>query len=626
MSDIYGFIVGIDKYDQPDWNVAGPCVNAIAMADWLLSIGVEGDQITLFLDAHRDLKPETEHLRAKNVRVNESAASDKIDTFWRKDLAAGCPANSKLLGFWSGHGFTNAQGSRIFFCRDYTEQALNNRVFDGSNFLRKLHSAGYACFSEQIFLADVCGVYSKLTAPTANEPAVPIKTQQTAYFATPEGEYAKGNNGRGVFTEMALSVLRGAGKWPDPEAFVQSMEEAFKGVGQTPFRVGGFYRNAGIPDHIVGSAPLRSELFNSVFAVLSKPNLPDAVFRPHYLRTVTDLGQPELAKAQGLTGMVAELAALKDAGGPNKVPYGLAQFLMRLGLQGELRQPIEDWFVENPIPGNTRANIQATLDAENLTKILVIEAQNDEQGRFSEFQAYLRNRDLSPVPGVAFPSESVKDWDDFQQKFLILFKSVQSTLASNDFQIHFVVDPPLFDYPFHLIPIKLATALGERHVVLLRYRERLRFGNADVRAAWRQYADALRPTKPAQLKLVPLPSPGPDGPVPGERGLCYLNFILRTSVGAGPNVSSEKRTLLQLLWLGVPYLCWLHGSSAPEGYWLELEKQLTLWLGGLKTLDQFPGQLLYRRGGGNPYASQATLLWDDPQFDPFQTTRGVSVK
>jgi hypothetical protein len=30
---IYGFIVGIEKYDEPTWDVPGPVTNAIQVAD-----------------------------------------------------------------------------------------------------------------------------------------------------------------------------------------------------------------------------------------------------------------------------------------------------------------------------------------------------------------------------------------------------------------------------------------------------------------------------------------------------------------------------------------------------------------------------------------------------------------
>ena len=50
MNDVFGFLVGIERYDQSGWNLDGPCANAIASAKWLLFIRVPASNIYLFLD------------------------------------------------------------------------------------------------------------------------------------------------------------------------------------------------------------------------------------------------------------------------------------------------------------------------------------------------------------------------------------------------------------------------------------------------------------------------------------------------------------------------------------------------------------------------------------------------
>ncbi len=124
-----------------------------------------------------------------------SATSNVIDTFFRTELAEDRPANSKLLVYWSGHGYVMNDGTRIFICRDYTEEKLHNRVFNASNFRRYLRSAEFGCFRDQILIVDVCGTYGNELrfSPDRSDPGISIVgTKQTMYFATPEGKYALG--------------------------------------------------------------------------------------------------------------------------------------------------------------------------------------------------------------------------------------------------------------------------------------------------------------------------------------------------------------------------------------------------------------------------------------------------
>lgn len=256
MNSVFAFIVGIEKYDQPRWDVVGPCASALAIAKWILSAGVPAQNVFLFLELAQDLDELILQLKAKQVRIR-SAKLDDIDTFWRGQLSNERPANSRLFIYWSGHGFAENDGSRIFICRDYTDAKLRNRVFNASNFLRYLRSDDFQCFSEQIFLADVCGIYSGLEfSADKNPPKKLVKTaRQVAWFATPEGQYAKGGEGRGVFSDVVLNVLRQSKDWPKPDLFSKALREAFQNVGQTPFRVSGHDGEGEWQDHLVGSIP-----------------------------------------------------------------------------------------------------------------------------------------------------------------------------------------------------------------------------------------------------------------------------------------------------------------------------------------------------------------------------------
>src|SRR5687768_1280049 len=117
--NIYGFIVGIEKYDEPTWDVEGPCANAIALAGWLKSLKVPGENIQVFLSSRHNFAPQIAELKRKKVDVRLAGDANSIDTYWRTALTKNVPADSRLFVFWSGHGFTSRRRNRVFFCSDY---------------------------------------------------------------------------------------------------------------------------------------------------------------------------------------------------------------------------------------------------------------------------------------------------------------------------------------------------------------------------------------------------------------------------------------------------------------------------------------------------------------------------
>jgi hypothetical protein len=631
MNQIFAFIVGIEKYDQPDWDVPGPCANAIAIANWLLSIQVPPKNIFLFVEPAKDCQGSITCLKNQGVLVR-STDWPTIDKFWRDELPKNRPANSKLLFYWSGHGFAENDGTRVFICRDYTADALYNRVFNGSNFLRHLHSGKFICFAQSIFLADVCAVYSDLKfSADKTEPDSLVKDlKPIACFATPEGQYAKGGDGHGVFTGIVLRVLRQAKSWPEPGAFSRALLEECLSAGHTTFRL--FYEDERQKwDRLAGTVVKDggNALFNQVAPLLSAIPLPDSVYRPHYLRTVSDLGNPELAKAQGLLGMVRELTSLCDT-------YGLMQFLVRLTQEEEYKkltapgkERLDAWLASQAASqAHVWENVNEKIQNESKQKILIVEVMVDERGGIASFEPSLRRQDLSPVPDIRFPPQPVNSWDEFEGKLMSLIEDLRSKHSVTDFQIHFLADPPLFDRPFHRILTADGIPLGENFVVVVRYRERLRNATSVIRKLWNDYAEALRCSKPREVQLVPVWCPtGESGkPSSDQKGLCYACFAVQpASQGGSASITEEKKRLLKLLRLGVPYLYWPH-QAPPSENWDQIKNRLTAWLKNLKTLDQFPDTFTAERIGGEELATQATLLWDDPQFHPFLSPRGIELR
>lgn len=355
-----------------------------------------------------------------------------------------------------------------------------------------------------------------------------------------------------------------------------------------------------------------NDSFKSVYALLSGIKLPDRFFRRHYMRTVIDLGHPALAEAGRLTAMIRELSLLSDALIAGQVPYGLLQFLARLEQVKRLKQPIGEWLAKNA-NAQDLTTIRDRLKVERQSKILVVRVEN-EKNEVTGYQAFLKNIDFSPVKEWEAKAKhwkanvpiKVKEWDDFKQKFQKLFAKLRNEKKEwlYNLQIHFSVDPPLFDRPFHQIPVAPeGIPLGEEYIVLLRYRNRELSLNQGLRELWQCWADALIQIPPDCLKLVKIDS-GPYA-LPLDQGLCFTSFVLPAADEASDARRAEKLKMAQLLRHGAPYLYWPHRLSAKaDGE--TIEKNLKDMLKSLRTLAEFPKKLMLERNLGKEFASQAT--------------------
>ena len=634
----FALVVGVGRYDQSAaWNLPGPCANACAIAELLLALGTRPEHIFLFVDQPPPAGPvdpfeaRLRGLAAQGVLLTTSAAWPAIDTFFFDTLRQNRPPKSRLFIFWSGHGFTGGDGSRVFICRDYTSSSLTNRVLNASTFLRHLLLPEFNGFSDQLFVADVCGVYSKLAY---NNPRVApatgvVRRNQLALFATPEGEYARDDQGQGVFTRIVLDVLATQKSWPAASDFIQEFNrrvtDALADAGLKPFRMwtsDGEQAN----ERLVGasSTVADSAVFQSVAALLSPIDLPDSEFRAHYLQVVSALGEPQLYEAQGLTGMIRELASMHDGTG-GAIPYGLLQFLARLervAAEG-LGATVAAWLQQHAADQKNRlATIRQQLDVESQTKILVVDVENDAAGNVSAFETFVRLRDFSPAPVDPRPRQEVSDWTAFEIALARAIDELRDDPVTRDLEVHVLADPPLFDRAFHRIPLASGSLLGQECVVVLRCRERVRRAGAVTREAWRQRAAALRAIDPKQLELVRIDSAiGPDELQQTAQGLWCMGFLLRPSTaGVTPDVMLQKRLLLKLVRLGAPYLFWLHDGSIDQADWTAIQGAFRRWLGAVRTLDQFPREFTQGRILDD-VAAAGTLLWDDPELLPFRTRR-----
>jgi hypothetical protein len=627
VNHIRALIVGIEQYDHAGWDVEGPCAGALAAARWLLGLKNTTLRMDLFLRPKQALPgADTQALQQPSVTLHSDADWESVDRFVRTKLALGCPAGSKLFVFWSGHGYTSVSSNdRFFFCRDY-DIALPNRAFNGSNFLRMLRTAPFSCFDNQIFMADVCGVYDKPTSDT-HEAHAQLATHQLAYFATPEGSYANSFTAGGMFTQTALDVLASLGDgWADHDALSDGLAHAFAQVGATPFRIAGLRDQHETTDSLVGrvSPQTGNAIFQSAHKLLSGLDVVEHVFRPHYLRTVADLGVPELARAQGLVGGLLELSSMRDANFKQPVPHGLMQFLMRMAQEPALAQPISDWLdVEARDQRNSRNEVAGKLREEALQKILMIEVQISPLRReIASFEPFLCHGNGSFVEGRAFAKQAVGSWDELTTGLQDLFAQFAEGGSFSNLQIHFLVDPPLFDRPFHRIPIAPGgLPIGEETVVVLRHRQRMLSADVGLRKKWSAYAEALRTVAPAKLKWLQVEAG--NALLPMKEGLCFAAFSLPHANAGLSSCDHEKQVLHKLLKLGTPCIYLPHTS--PHGAdWKPVRSGLTKLLKTLPQLNAFVDKFHDERTRGSPLACDATLLWDDPLSNPFMPTQGAN--
>lgn len=630
----YALLVGIDRYDQPQWTIDGPCRNALDVADWLTDpdTGMDAADITMFLATATDaLEPRITALTDHGVTVYRDATEPTIDTYCRTQLQAGREPKSTLLVFWSGHGATNAAQDRMFFCRDYRSENLDDRVVNGMNLLNRLRGSAYSSFARQVFLADVCGVYSSVPVPDGSDKRLlPDLVEQLSYFATPEGEYARTEFGSGEFTTSILGVLRGFANWhTDLRGLNAALTNALESFRGPPFRVNSLSPFGQDKERVFGArAPDKgNELFHSAMLLLDPLDIPEVSLARQYQATVDDLGEPGLYVAQGLEGMVHELSKMVR-------PYGLIQFVMRLGqrdaidqsdeLKDTRQQAVDTWLNDSDHP-NTVSDLRKKLNVESQRRILCIEVDHDKStGVINSYLPYLLRNDYVFVPGRTCEKVLVEGWDELEsslQGFFKEFLDIDDSLCNVD--VHFLADPPLFDHPFHQIKATPGgDPIGEQAVVLVRYRTRLHSSNQTIKELWEACARTVRGVTAKELHWVRI---GPEDDVlPENVTPCYAGFALPTGYNARA-CELEKRLVRRILKLGAPYLYLPH--TAPQaGDWESVKQELNAWLCEVTSLDLVPYSVLKRRMRGNPHAGTATILWDDPLLNPFTTTAGVGTE
>jgi hypothetical protein len=245
MTNLYALIVGIEKYDLPNWNRSGPVAGAIEMAYWCNRIGMPYKNIHMFLSINdqdptwlSEQQSTISHFRKTGATIVEDTSLNAIDTFWRNTLPTLPNVDSKLLVYWCGHGVTGTDRDRILLHTDYRPDNLSSRVTSADNLVASLATQTYRRFSEQLILADVCGDFSSYSvSPNTHPPVKPVDSiTQHCYFATVDGQSTQIQRGIGQFTQSTLDVLKQYQSWPDLDELKERMDEKFPKGSNRPFK------------------------------------------------------------------------------------------------------------------------------------------------------------------------------------------------------------------------------------------------------------------------------------------------------------------------------------------------------------------------------------------------------
>ena len=592
-------IVGIERYDLESMNVAAPAANAVAVAKWALSAGVAPQDILAFISP---LDPAvTVDLVSRGV-VIRPATFEAIDTALRTELATP-HGGSTLLFYWSGHGMTDNHGQRVLFCADYTP-ALDNRVFNASLFFRKLRGPVFTNFQQMLALADVCGVNSQTpTEPAHYDPGPAHARRHLIYFATPEGGYAVADTGEGAFTYSAVRALNAFTAWPDLEQFGLRIEAELKASQLPRYHLAVNSETDSIELRPGVTTTGADRVADELIELLANLDPTQSLLQTHYIATAEALGNPRLLGAQGLTGMVRELSALRgDIQGPT---HGLIQFVLRLCADPALEPRLKAWLSARAALAAVQAET-ARLDQECGRNLLVLDVETDERGEIAAIRPSLRNLDFTQVQGQRFEPLAVQGWADFEPALLGLLRTLKRGGFAEDLEIHMIVEPHLFDRPFHrLAALEAGATLGEEFVVVLHHRARVSPTPSAAKRRWRETVSNLARMSPGDLNWERLVV---DQTLPGDPALYFADF----TVCPGLFGERGKAILARLIALGAPFIYWPHDADEPDP-----KERLTTLIRALATLAEMPEALQKLRIREAGAVKSGSLLWDELSFQPY---------
>lgn len=618
MTPIRAIVVGIDRYDYPGWNVAGPVSAAQSVAQWLLSLTDVTLELDVFLspdvEIDQAIQEAAEQLRFRLHRTTTAAA---FDTFTRKTMLASVADGTHLFVYWCGHGVTcGASGDRVLMCADFDED-LESRVFNASEFIKSLRTQKYSVFDSQLLLIDACGEF-ETKQEFHQATLVQLATLQLAYFASQPGHIAKSPAAGGIFTQTALDIFREVGGYPtDLDAVDTRLSAALRALRCEPFCIASLSKKVERPLFAVGlppGDPVIHRYVQSALDLIGELDIVSATCRTHYVRTVADFGNPAYAAPNDVPGMLKDLCGMGNRLSPGDMSEALLQFMERLAALPELKEAVAGWLDRDaPTKRNTRKEIRTKLDLERRSKTLLFIVRDDSR-QIVAMRPYLCLGDGSPDQSYQQQEILCTGWTAFVSAVQTILEHFVVDGYLPNLQIQFAVEPFLMDRPFHQIPVAPAGRdLGSMAPVVLRHRTRLQSPDPKLREDWTTYMEALRRKSKVELQWLRVDI---AKELPQDTGFCFTGFSVPNLVSDTSSSASQKEVLWRLMQLGAPVVYVRHADPG-NGNWEGVADFLKTMSTDSRRFDNFVHSFYRARLSQTPDASQATLLWDDPGFNPF---------
>ena len=241
----YALVVGVEHYKAGQaWGLDGPASDAARFTSWLLSRGVQADQILVFLSPDEGLPPGVPlpaGITASPARRDAvTTAITRTLPEWRGDL---------LWLFWAGHGvLTRHDHLRLFFADASIDDKRN---LDLNSLLAALRSDPYAGLPRQIGIVDACQTYADrlhfaTTLPDGTLPSASRCPAANSFSVRGQSRAGRGQPWRPqgwLFSQAVMEELTGASgdDWPpDMDLVAARLDRRFSELratghpGQTP--------------------------------------------------------------------------------------------------------------------------------------------------------------------------------------------------------------------------------------------------------------------------------------------------------------------------------------------------------------------------------------------------------
>jgi hypothetical protein len=606
VNDIYAFITGIEKYEQTNWSVGGPARAAVEMAKWVLTLEGNPAHIYLFVaiasEKHDDnvrsaLLADLDDLKARGVKVEETATRSVLYEFWRNTLikfGAG-----RLFAYWSGHGGVNGERDRIFYCEDYTTAKTAN-VFDWNTVLESLRSDETKGIGQQFALADVCGVYvSKSASPDKGLELKPRVAEQTAFYATPEGEYAEGQAFGGDFSRRALAVLAALKGWPDPLKFY---DEIVEDNPKRPFVLDAQGKSFARPARVVGIQTAIPPTAARALELLQPKARAEDEYWPLYKRTIEPLRSAALWRVRMLASMLAELSKLGCDHG-EALPRPFVEFLLRTGFAFNFVAAVRTWCKKEGCLDTTLRTIEEKLARERRRHHLLVELEEDTAGKLQSISPVLYNHDLSTRTGPQWGSIPIEGDDEtLCRQLRTVIDEARAFVEGAPLQVQFLANPVLLGRALHAIELQKGRPLGGLVPAVVRWRERVLRPQDCAPELWKKHEESIR--QKAAVALLPQFHKPIEQDALATAVRKKQMFVL---------LSPDPEVIAGALQLGAPFLCWTHIKEIKG---VDVVGSVRAWTKGSATLDDIPDALHHDRQLLKKVACNVTLLWDNPRLLP----------